>query len=97
VDGVHYLQEVLEVLEGEHTFTANAESIFYVPRVAARLNEHNNESSQAGNFANQQGTSQRFSIRGENEFEGGEISFAPENETECEQAVQQSSFGLMNQ
>ena len=97
MDGVHYLQELLEVLEGEHTFTANAEPIFCVPRVAARLKEHNNESSQAGNFANQRGTSQRFSIRCENEFEGGEISFDPENETECEQAVQQSSFGLMNQ
>jgi hypothetical protein len=45
-----------------------------------------------GNFANQQGTTQ-FDIGDEfeQEFEGPEIEFAPENETACDQAVQQSS------
>ncbi len=44
-----------------------------------------------GNFSNQQGTTQFFSDGEDNEFEGDEISFAPENETECEQDVQQAS------
>jgi len=43
-----------------------------------------------GNVANQQGTLQYFT-EGDNEFEGPETSFAPENETGCDQAVQQSS------
>ena len=47
---------------------------------------------QTGNAANQQGTSQ-YDIAGE--FSGGfgapSYSFAPENETACEQAVQQAS------
>src|SRR5829696_4882136 len=40
-----------------------------------------------GNFANQQGTTQ-FDIGDEfeQEFEGPEIEFAPENETACDQA-----------
>src|SRR5215217_3367875 len=49
---------------------------------------------QTGNFANQQGTSQYdFGPDAEfkQEFEGPEIEFAPENATECEQAVQQSA------
>ena len=45
-----------------------------------------------GNFANQQGTSQNdIGDEFEQEFEGPEIEFAPENETACDQAVQQSS------
>jgi|SRR5829696_5110629 len=53
---------------------------------------------QTGNFGNEQGTSQ-YDIGGEfeQEFEGPEIEFVPENETACEQEVQQaaaaSSFG----
>src|SRR5215212_7664267 len=46
---------------------------------------------QTGNFANQQGTSQFFSDSDDNEFDGGQLSFAPENETACDQEVQQSS------
>src|SRR5829696_3989627 len=45
-----------------------------------------------GNFANEQGTSQYdISDEFEQEFAGPEIEFAPENETGCEQAVQQAS------
>src|SRR5215217_4616002 len=44
-----------------------------------------------GNFANEQGTSQYDIPEFEQEFEGPEIEFAPENGTECEQAVQQSA------
>ena len=47
-----------------------------------------------GNFANQQGTTQ-YDIgpdaEFEQEFEPPEYEFAPENATECEQAVQQSA------
>ena len=46
---------------------------------------------QSGNFANQQGTTQYDNPEFEQEFEGPEIEFAPENETGCEQAVQQSA------
>src|SRR5215218_10773597 len=47
---------------------------------------------QTGNFANQQGTAQYdVGPEFEQEFEGPEIEFAPENGTECEQAVQQSA------
>ncbi len=47
---------------------------------------------QTGNFGNQQGTSQYdVGPEFEQEFEGPEIEFAPENATECEQAVQQSA------
>ncbi len=49
---------------------------------------------QSGNFANEQGTSQ-YDIGPDAEFEqefaGPEFEFAPENETACEQAVQQSA------
>jgi hypothetical protein len=44
-----------------------------------------------GNFANQQGTSQYDQGEFEQEFAGPETEFAPENGTECEQAVQQSA------
>jgi len=44
-----------------------------------------------GNFSNQQGALQYASDADDLEFEGGEISFAPENETACDQAVQQSA------
>ncbi len=44
-----------------------------------------------GNFTNQQGATQVFSEADDIEFEGGEITFAPENETACDQAVQQSA------
>ena len=47
-----------------------------------------------GNFANQQGTSQYDfgpDAEFEQEFEGPEIEFGPENGTECEQAVQQAA------
>ncbi len=46
---------------------------------------------QTGNFTNQQSAGQFFSAADDLEFEGGEIEFAPENETACDQAVQQSS------
>ncbi len=44
-----------------------------------------------GNFGNQQGFSQYDLGEAENELEGPEIEFAPENATECEQAVQQAA------
>ncbi len=46
---------------------------------------------QTGNFPNQQGTSQYDNPELEQEWEGPEIEFAPENATECEQAVQQAA------
>ena len=46
---------------------------------------------QSGNFANQQGTTQYDNPELEQEFAGPEYEFAPENATECEQAVQQSA------
>ncbi len=46
---------------------------------------------QSGNFANQQGTTQYDDPELEQEFAGPEYEFAPENETACEQAVQQSA------
>ncbi len=49
---------------------------------------------QTGNFPNQQGTSQYDfgpDAEFEQEFEGPEIEFGPENATECEQAVQQAA------
>jgi len=46
---------------------------------------------QTGNFTNQQGTLQYAAEVDDNEFAGPEIAFAPENETACEQAVQQSA------
>ena len=46
---------------------------------------------QTGNFPNQQGTTQYDNPELEQEFAGGEYEFAPENATECEQAVQQSA------
>jgi predicted Zn-dependent protease len=46
---------------------------------------------QSGNFANQQGTTQYDNPELEQEFAGPEYEFAPENETACEQAVQQSA------
>ena len=44
-----------------------------------------------GNFANQQGTSNYDNPDSEQEFEGFEVDFSPENETECDQRVQQAS------
>ncbi len=46
---------------------------------------------QTGNFGNEQGTSQYDIPEFEQEFEGPETEFAPENETGCEQAVQQAA------
>ena len=46
---------------------------------------------QSGNFGEQQGTSQYDNPESELEFEGSEFEFAPENATECEQAVQQAA------
>ncbi len=46
---------------------------------------------QSGNFGNQQGTSQYDNPELEQEFAGPEYEFAPENATECEQAVQQAA------
>ncbi len=46
---------------------------------------------QTGNFTNQQGTLQYASVLDDNEFAGGELEFAPANETACEQAVEQAS------
>ena len=52
---------------------------------------------QTGNFTNQQGALQYASDADDLEFGAGEFEFAPENETACEQEVQQaaaaSSFG----
>src|ERR687894_674235 len=42
-----------------------------------------------GNFGNEQGTSQYDQGEFEQEFEGPETEFGPENGTACEQAVQQ--------
>jgi hypothetical protein len=46
---------------------------------------------QTGNFTNQQGALQYGSDADDIEFAGPEIEFAPENETACEQEVQQSA------
>ncbi len=46
---------------------------------------------QTGNFTNQQGALQYASDADDLEFGAGELEFAPENETACEQAVQQSA------
>ena len=46
---------------------------------------------QTGNFTNQQGALQYASDADDQEFGAGELEFAPENETACEQAVQQSA------
>src|SRR5215203_5873300 len=46
---------------------------------------------QTGNFTNQQGDLQYDSDADDLEFAGGELEFAPENETACEQAVQQAA------
>ena len=47
---------------------------------------------QTGNFGNEQGTAQYdISDEFEQEFEGPEIEFGPENETACEQEVQQAA------
>ncbi len=46
---------------------------------------------QTGNFTNQQGALQYASGVDDLEFAGGELEFAPANETACEQAVQQSA------
>ena len=46
---------------------------------------------QTGNFTNQQGALQYASGVDDLEFAGPEIEFAPENETACEQEVQQAA------
>jgi hypothetical protein len=46
---------------------------------------------QTGNFTNQQGTLQYASEVDDLEFGAGEFEFAPENETACEQEVQQAA------
>ncbi len=46
---------------------------------------------QTGNFTNQQGALQYASEVDDLEFAGPEIEFAPENETACEQEVQQAA------
>src|SRR5215203_6224734 len=46
---------------------------------------------QTGNFTNQQGDLQYVSPLDDLEFAGGELEFAPENETACEQKVQQAA------
>src|SRR5919107_4482312 len=46
---------------------------------------------QTGNFTNQQGVLQYDSEADDIELSGPEIEFAPENETACEQAVQQAA------
>ena len=45
----------------------------------------------SGNFTNQQGALQFDSDADDLEFGGGEFEFAPENETACEQDVEQAS------
>ena len=50
------------------------------------------QANNAGNFANQQGTLQyALPNAGDNEFAGPETDFAPDNATDCQQQVQQSS------
>ena len=46
---------------------------------------------QTGNFTNQQGVLQYASDADDIEFAGPEVTFAPENETACEQEVQQAA------
>ena len=46
---------------------------------------------QTGNFTNQQGALQYASDADDLEFGGPEIEFGPENETACEQEVQQAA------
>ena len=46
---------------------------------------------QTGNFTNQQGALQYASDADDLEFGAGEFEFAPENETACEQEVQQAA------
>ncbi len=46
---------------------------------------------QTGNFTNQQGALQYASGVDDLEFAGGELEFAPANETACEQAVEQAA------
>src|SRR5215212_5518831 len=46
---------------------------------------------QTGNFTNQQGALQYASDADDFEFGAGEFEFAPENETACEQEVQQAA------
>src|SRR5918998_4233359 len=46
---------------------------------------------QTGNFTNQQGALQYGSVADDLGFAGGELEFAPENETGCEQAVEQAA------
>ncbi len=46
---------------------------------------------QTGNFTNQQGALQYASEVDDLEFGAGELEFAPENETACEQEVQQAA------
>ena len=46
---------------------------------------------QTGNFTNQQGALQYASDVDDLECAGGELEFAPENETGCEQAVEQAA------
>jgi hypothetical protein len=46
---------------------------------------------QTGNFGNEQGTAQYDQVEFEQEFAGPETEFGPENETACEQAVQQAA------
>src|SRR5215204_6044918 len=45
----------------------------------------------SGNFTNQQGTLQFDSDADDLEFGGGEFEFGPENETACEQLVEQAA------
>ena len=49
------------------------------------------QTGQSGNFTNQQGSVQFFSGADDVEFEGGEITFVPENATVCEQGVEQAA------
>jgi hypothetical protein len=51
------------------------------------LSQFNN----SGNFSNQQRVGQFRSIADDIELNAPEITFAPENETQCDQAVQQSA------
>jgi hypothetical protein len=46
---------------------------------------------QTGNFTNQQGSLQYASVTDDQEFGGPEIEFGPENETACEQDVEQAA------
>jgi hypothetical protein len=89
---------VLAQVEGPNFEDQEAESGEIETETELAIDGNNNNQcagllqfGQTGNFLNQQGTLQYATDGDDNEFAGPETEFAPENATECEQAVQQSS------